>query len=98
MSQDKESRSEIKGAKPDVVLRGRNGTFLSIWLSGNKLKVSVTRRGANGFERVDDYVVNLDYILFVAIRKGSDSRAIVGNVCDMLESLAEESEGSGDES
>mgnify|MGYP001770764470 FL=1 len=95
MAQEKEPKGEVKGAKPDVVLRGRNGTFLSIWLSGNKLKVSVTRRGEDGrFERVDDYVVNLDYILFVAIRKGSDSRAIVGNVCDMLESLAEESEGS----
>ena len=97
MAQDKEPKGEVRGAKPDVVLRGRNGTFLSMWLSGNKLKISVTRRGSSGFERVDDYVVNLDYILFVAIRK-ADSRGIVGNVCDMLESLAEEGEASGDES
>ena len=86
-----------RGARPDVVLRGRNGTYLSMWLSGNKLKISVTRRGQDGrFERVDDYVLNLDYILFVAIRK-SDSRGIVGNVCDMLESLAEESESEASE-
>jgi len=71
--------------KPILTIRGRE-TFLSIWLSGNNMKLSVSRRTENGFEKIDSYAIPLDYLLFKALEK---SREVLKHYCEFVGALEE---------
>lgn len=71
--------------KPLVTVRGRD-TYLSIWVSGNNVKISVSRKGQGGFERIDSYLIPLDYLLFKVIEASKD---IVARYCEFVSALEE---------
>jgi len=55
--------SEVEKKKPNLTLRGENKTLLSIWVSGNDLKIRVSRRSEKGFEKIDTYVLPLETLI-----------------------------------
>ena len=88
-------KSQGRGsAKPQVTVRGRNGSYLSMWISEGKIKVSVSRRNANGsFERVDDYTIDTDFLLYKVIEY---ARNALSRKCEFLNELAEDTEVDSD--
>jgi len=54
--------SELEKRKPDFTLRGTH-TLLSVWISKRGLKLSITRKVENRFEKVDSYTIPLSTIL-----------------------------------
>jgi len=70
MSESKsESKPKIESRKPDISIKGNNNSILSIWISRKGLKLSVSRRVGNTFEKVDTYNIPLEFILAKAMFK-----------------------------
>jgi hypothetical protein len=69
-----------------VTIRGENRTILSIFISENKVTLTVSRKTETGFERVDRYVIPTDYLLYKIFER---SRNSFGGICEIVERLEE---------
>jgi hypothetical protein len=76
--------SEKSEKEKPVTIRGENKTILSIFISSNKLTLTVSRKGETGFERIDRYVIPLDYLLFKIFEKNIDA---LSTVCELAEKV-----------
>jgi hypothetical protein len=72
-------------AEKPVTIRGEK-TILSIFIGENKLTLVVSRRTESGFERVDRYVIPIDYFLFKVFER---SRSSFSSICEIVERLEE---------
>jgi len=85
----------IEKRRPLLTVRGREG-FLSVWVTGNAIKFSVSRRAGEAFERVDAFVVPLDY-MFLQLFGDREVRETARRcilLAEAAERLAEEEEKS----
>lgn len=73
---------ERKSEKPDIIVRGRD-TYLSVWIS-SIVKISITRKSSDGYERVDSYAIPLDYLVFKILDK---SRDVLKRYCEFVDAL-----------
>jgi len=71
--------------KPLLTIRGKE-TYLSVWVSGNSVKMSVSKRGDQGFVRVDSYMIPLDYMLFKIFESSKD---VLKRYCEFVASVEE---------
>lgn len=78
-----EKPSERPSEKPSVVVRGKD-TVLSVWISENSVRFSVSRKNEGRFERVDSYSIPLDYLLFKIMEKNP---SMIKRYCEFVESL-----------
>jgi len=83
--------SEIEKRKPDLVIRGNNKTTLSIWISERTIRLSVSRKGEQGFEKIDSYSIPLDYLLYKLV-SSEELRPLMKRHCSFVEALVEEEE------
>jgi hypothetical protein len=77
--------AEREREKP-ITIRGENRTILSIFISEIKITLTVSRKTETGFERVDRYVIPVDYLLFKIFER---SRGSFGSICEIVERLEE---------
>jgi len=69
--------------KPDINMRGGNNTFLSIWI-GSNVKIVISRKSGDGFERIDSYTIPLDYLI---LRIFDRSRDVLKRFCEFVDAL-----------
>lgn len=74
-----------KKAKPDIVIKGKD-CYLSIWL-GDNVRITVTKKTQNGFERIDSFMMPLEYLLFKVLEKKRD---VLKKFAVFVESVEEE--------
>jgi len=79
---------ELEKRKPDIVLRGKE-SILSVWVGERNIRLSISKKSQQGFERIDSFSIPVDYLLFKIF---SNVRAIFKNYCEFLEQLEEEEE------
>jgi len=77
--------------KPDLVLKGKE-IILSIWISGKNVKLSISKRIEQGFQKVDSFSIPLD-VLIVRAMFNTDSKMTLRQYCELIESIGEEEEG-----
>jgi len=80
--------SEVEKRKPDFTMRGRE-TVLSVWIGERGLRLSVSKKTEQGFQRIDSFSIPLDYLLF-KIFSNVSGRSMLRNYCEFLEQLEEE--------
>lgn len=90
MSSEKSTGKE-KSEKP-ITIRGENKTILSIFVSENRLSVSVSRKTEGGFERVDRYVIPINWLLAELFRR---NKGAFSDWCTVLEAIEEGEEEGG---
>jgi len=74
--------------KPIVTLRGKD-SFLSIWIQGNTVKFTVTKRSGDGFQRVDSFSMPVGYFLYEVARK---NREALTDLCEFISAVEEKEE------
>lgn len=57
--------------KPDLITR-HGDTVMSIWITENKIRLSVSRKKEGGFEKVGVFVIPVDYMVFKILMKNPD--------------------------
>jgi hypothetical protein len=72
-------------AEKPITIRGEK-SILSIFIGENKITFTVSRKTEGGFERIDRFVIPLDYLLFKVFEK---NRGIFGGICEIVERLEE---------
>jgi len=82
--------SEAEKRKPDFTMRGKE-SILSVWIGERSVKLSVSKRTEQGFQKIDSFSIPMDYLLF-KIFSNVSVRAIFKNYCEFLEQLEEEGE------
>lgn len=75
----------VSEKKPDITVKGKD-TYLSLWI-GSRVRISISRRTNNGFERIDSYTIPLDYLLFKSLER---SRDVLKRYCEFVLDLEEE--------
>lgn len=75
---------ERVGEKPSLVLKGKE-TVLSVWISENSVRFSVSKKSEGKYEKVDSYTIPLDYLLF---KIGERNSHMIRRYCEFIESLA----------
>jgi hypothetical protein len=78
--------TEREREKP-ITIRGENKTILSIFISENKVTLTVSRKTESGFERVDRYTIPVDYVLYKIFEKSWKS---FSGICEIVEKLETE--------
>jgi hypothetical protein len=72
-------------AEKPVTIKGER-TILSIFISESKVTLVVSRRTEAGFERVDRYVIPVDYLLFKIFERNKYS---FKGICEIVEKIEE---------
>jgi len=72
--------------KPDITVKG-NQSVLTMWISEDKLRVSISKRSDQGFERLDSYSIPLDYLMFKVFEK---NRRMIKRFSELVETIEEE--------
>jgi hypothetical protein len=80
--------SKEKEVKP-LTIKGENKTILSIFVSENKLTLSVSKRTENGFERIDRYVLPMNWLLAELFQR---NKGAFSDWCEVLSAIEESSE------
>jgi hypothetical protein len=70
-----------------ITIRGENKTILSLFISENKVTLTVSRKTESGFERVDRYTIPTDYILYKIFEKAWRN---FSGICEIVEKLETE--------
>jgi hypothetical protein len=73
----------MSGKDKPITIKGEK-TLLSIFISENRLTFTVSRRTETGFERIDRYVIPLDYFLFKLFEKNPRN---FDSICSLIERL-----------
>jgi hypothetical protein len=76
---------ELGRAEKPITIRGES-TFLSIFVSENRLTFSVSRRTENGFERIDRYVIPISWLLAELLRR---SKGAFADWCEFFSKIEE---------
>jgi methyl coenzyme M reductase subunit D len=76
--------AEREREKP-ITIKGER-TILSIFIGENKITLTVSRRTETGFERVDRFIIPVDYLLFKIFEK---NRSSFSGICEIFERLEE---------
>jgi len=84
-----EQPAERTATPPAISIRSGDA-YLAIWVSGNRLRVSVSRRTSDGgYERWGPWVIHLDYLLYKAI-DNKEAREVIKKAAEIAEALSEE--------
>ena len=91
MSAKKKSEKENgeqpeRSATPPAISIRSGDAYLAIWVSGSRLRVSVSRRVEGGFERYGPWVIPIDYLLFKLLdsREGREAIKKAAEIADAL--------------
>jgi methyl coenzyme M reductase subunit D len=76
--------AEREREKP-ITIKGER-TILSIFIGENKITLTVSRRTETGFERVDRFIIPVDYLLFKIFEK---NRSSFSGICEIIEKIEE---------
>jgi methyl coenzyme M reductase subunit D len=74
--------AEKEKEKP-ITIRGEK-TILSIFIGEGKITLSVSRKGQDGFEKIDRYIIPTDYLLF---RISEKDRRVFGRICEIIDKI-----------
>jgi len=79
-----------RGAAPPAISVRSGDAYLAIWVSGNRLRVSVSRRTSDGgFEGFGPWVIPLDYLIYKVLET-KEGREVIRKAAEFVEALSEE--------
>jgi len=82
------AQPERSAAPPAISIRSGDA-YLAIWVSGSRLRVSVSRRTNEGFERFGPWVIPLDYLIYKVL-ESKEGREVIKKAAEFVEALSEE--------
>jgi len=79
---------ERSAAPPAISIRSGDA-YLAIWVSGSRLRISVSRRVEGGYERYGPWVIPLDYLIYKVLET-KEGREVIKKAAEFVEALSEE--------
>jgi len=80
--------SELEKRKPDFTMKGKE-SILSVWIGERGIRLSISKRTEQGFQKIDSFSIPLDYLLFKIF---GSAKSLFKNYCEFLEQLEVEEE------
>jgi len=82
------AQPERSAAPPAISIRSGDA-YLAVWVSGNRLRVSVSRRVESGYERYGPWVIPIDYLIYKVLET-KEGREVIKKAAEFVEALSEE--------